>query len=281
MYGYITVNKGELKHREYDVYHSYYCGLCQVLKDKYGRKGQISLSYDMTFLVMLLTGLYEPKTGIKGVKCMAHPVEAKPARINKFTDYVADMSIILAYYKSKDDWLDDKEYTKLAYSKMLESECKEIKSKYPNKVKEIDKLLKKMGRKEKTEEKDVDLMAGMFGNVMAELFAYHNDVWEQSLRKIGFYLGKFVYIMDAYEDIEDDIKKGNYNPLLSYYKEEDFEEKCLNLLTMMIAECSKEFELLPIISHAEILRNILYSGVWTRYNIVHKKRQEKQVQDNE
>ncbi len=136
-----------------------------------------------------------------------------------------------------------------------------------------------MRKREKKLEKDMDTMAGMFGQVMAEVFSYRQDVWEPSLRKIGFYLGKFVYLMDAYEDIEDDIKKGSYNPFLSYYKDSDFEEKCEKLLTMMMAECSKEFELLPIISHAEILRNILYSGVWARYEIIRKTREEKVQKD--
>lgn len=279
MYGYVTVNKAELKFREYDIYHSYYCGLCQTLKSKYGKKGQISLSYDMTFLTVLLTGLYEPKTGIKGIKCFAHPGQKKPARINEFTDYVADMSIILAYYKSKDDWIDDKQYTKLAYSKLLKSKYEEITIKYPQKIKKIDYLLKKMRVREKKKEQDVDIMAGLFGEVTAEIFDYKKDVWEQSLRKVGFYLGKFIYLMDAYEDIEDDIKKGNYNPFFSFYKEADFEERAEKLLTMMMAECSKEFELLPIISHAEILRNILYSGVWTRYEIIRKTREEKVQKD--
>ncbi len=278
MFGYVTINKEELKLREFELYNSYYCGLCRKLKARYGNIGLASLSYDMTFLVVLLTGLYEPKTGIKGFKCIAHPFEKRPARINKITDYVTDMSIVLAYYKSKDDWVDDKEYIKLLYSKLLEGKCENIKGKYSKKVEKIDGLLKELRNREKASEDDIDIMAGMFGKVMAEVFAYKEDVWEKSLEKIGFYLGKFVYIMDAYEDIEEDIENGNYNPFLNYYKEGDFEEKTYKLLTMMMAECSKEFEMLPIISNAEILRNILYSGVWNRYEIIRKKRQEKQVQ---
>ncbi len=62
MFGYISINKAEMKFKDYDVYHSYYCGLCKVLKECYGRRGQVTLSFDMTFLVILLTGLYEPDT---------------------------------------------------------------------------------------------------------------------------------------------------------------------------------------------------------------------------
>lgn len=69
MFGYISINKAEMKFKDYDVYHSYYCGLCKVLKECYGRRGQVTLSFDMTFLVILLTGLYEPDTKTEMVRC--------------------------------------------------------------------------------------------------------------------------------------------------------------------------------------------------------------------
>ena len=80
--------------------------------------------------------------------------------------------------------------------------------------------------------------------------------------------------MDAYEDIEQDLKKGTYNPLKKRYEEPGFEEECRQILTMMMSECCKEFEQLPILQNVDILRNILYSGVWCRYEIVRKKRME-------
>lgn len=275
MFGYITINKAELKFKEFDVYHSYYCGLCRKLKEKYGVFGQATLSYDMTFLIILLTGLYDSKTTVKGYKCIAHPFAKQCARINEYTEYVADMNILLSYYKCKDDWIDEKKYIKLAYTKLLQGKYNKIEKRYSKKVKTIDGLLSEIQKKEKTQETNLDLMAGKFGGVMAEMFAYKEDIWENSLRKIGFYLGKFIYLMDAYEDIEEDIEKGTYNPFQSYYEDSDFEEKSTKLLTMMMAECSKEFELLPIIENVEVLRNILYSGVWNRYEVVREKRNEK------
>ena len=82
MYGYIVVNKQELKFREYDECRSYYCGLCEVLKKEYGRLGQISISYDMLFLILLLTGLYEPETTFYKSRCMIHPLEKHQVRRN-------------------------------------------------------------------------------------------------------------------------------------------------------------------------------------------------------
>ncbi len=98
------------------------------------------------------------------------------------------------------------------------------------------------------------------------------DEWQESLRTMGFFLGKFIYLMDAYEDVEEDMEKGRYNPLIRKFSDPDFEEEMKTTLTMMMAGCCKEFEKLPILENAEILRNILYSGVWYRYEMVSQKR---------
>ena len=70
MFGYIAINKAEMKFKDYDVYQAYYCGLCRRLKECYGKRGQLTLSYDMTFLIVLLTGLYEPKTVTGETRCI-------------------------------------------------------------------------------------------------------------------------------------------------------------------------------------------------------------------
>lgn len=101
MFGYIVINQSEMKFKEYDVYRSYYCGLCQSLKERYGVLGQLSLNYDMTFILMLLTGLYEPEEQEAQCRCVAHPLEKHPTRRNLFTDYVADMTVLFPAIKRR------------------------------------------------------------------------------------------------------------------------------------------------------------------------------------
>ena len=95
---------------------------------------------------------------------------------------------------------------------------------------------------------------------------------------MGFFLGKFIYLMDAYDDVEKDVEKGNYNPFAEEYIMEGFQEKVQQMLVMMMAETCREFEKLPIIKYTDILRNILYSGVWCRFETVSRQRKEKQNQ---
>lgn len=273
MFGYIAINKAEMKFKDYDMYHSYYCGLCKCLKENYGRRGQMTLTYDMTFLIVLLTGLYEPDTAVETVNCVAHPLEKHTARTNIYTDYAAAMNLVFSYYKCRDDWDDEHKRRSYMTAKLLKPKVNDISGKYPDKIARISSGLQKLSYYEKLGETDLDRMAGFFGNTMAEIFACRKDEWELSLRRIGFFLGKFIYLMDAYEDVEQDIRSQCYNPLKEAYKKDaDFAGNCRQILTLMMAECSREFEKLPILLHADILRNILYSGVWSRYTAVTDKR---------
>lgn len=273
MFGYIIVNKAEMKFKDFDIYQSFYCGICRDLKKKYGAWGQLSLSYDMTFLAILLTGLYDPETETGSCKCIAHPFENHPTRNNIFTAYAADMNLLFAHYKCEDDWKDEKKIGKLIYGRMLEGRTGKLKDRYREKIRTINLLMQEFSDTEKRRDADIDALSGLFGRVMGEIMAVREDEWAESLRRLGFFLGKFIYLCDAYEDIEQDIKKGRPNPLKGRYESADFEEECRTILMMMMSECCKEFERLPILENVEILRNILYSGVWGRYEAVREKRQ--------
>ncbi|MFP3155240.1 DUF5685 family protein [Lachnospiraceae bacterium ZAX-1] len=276
MFGYIIVNKPEMKFKEFDLYQSYYCGLCQTLRRQYGKIGQMTLSYDLTFLTLLLTSLYETDTKSDVCKCIAHPLQKHPYRENRFSAYAADMNLLLSYYQCMDDWIDERKYLKRAMAFFLKGKMGEITKCYPQKAEIVATMLEQIHKCEQGQEDNIDLVAGYFGQIMGEIFAVQNDEWESKLRHIGFFLGKYIYLMDAYEDIEKDRKTGNYNPLRKLYQTQKFEPECERILTMMMAECSKVFEKLPIVENIEILRNILYSGVWCRYEMVCKKRKETQ-----
>lgn len=279
MFGYILINKPEMKFREFDRYRSYYCGLCHKLKEKYGFSGQLTLSYDMTFLIMLLTGLYEPQNQYSFCHCLVHPIEKHPCSMNQFTDYCADLNLLLLWYKCMDDWQDEHNIPRLLYGKALQNKAHQIEKKYPDKAQVIEQKLKELHTCEEKKEPDIDIVAGLFGEITAEIFAYQKDSWEPDLRKMGFYLGKYIYILDAYEDLEADSKKNNYNPLIPYLKTKDFQRESHQILTMMMAECCKAFEKLPVLLDVEILRNILYSGIWTKFDIVTAKRNRKTEKD--
>ena len=266
MFGYIVANQNELRLREFNLYRSYYCGLCRDLKENYGRAGQMTLSFDTTFLALLLTSLYEPEDTVSERRCLIHPFQKHPTRQNAFTRYAADVNVILSYYSCMDDWQDEKKYRKRAMAALLSGSSRRAGAMHPEKAKKICECLEELHRMEAAGEKDLDKVSGCFGSLMEEIFVYKEDVWAEALRRMGFYLGKFLYLLDAYDDLDKDAAAGSYNPLLPLREREDFESFCQGILTMMIAESCKAFELLPIVENVDILRNILYCGIWSKYN---------------
>ena len=168
MFGYIVMNKPEIKFKDFDLYRSFYCGLCRELRERYGVTGQISLTYDMTFVILLLSGLYEPPTRKGTTRCVIHPVRKQPVRKNAVTEYAADMNVFLAYYKCEDDWKDEKKLLSFLYGKLLREKEKKAEERWYRKVDRIVSLLHELSEMEKSEEQDVDRVSGCFGKIMEE-----------------------------------------------------------------------------------------------------------------
>lgn len=274
MFGYININQKIMTEEDRKAYQAYYCGLCRQLKTSCGAKGQMLLNYDMTFLVVLLTGLYELANEASEITCALHPTKRKTVWINEATNYAADMNLILAYHNLIDDWKDDKAYSKKAFAKILDKDYARIMQKYPRQVAAVEEYMKRTEEVERRGEKNLDAVAGLSGEMLGEVFCWREDEWARELRTLGFYMGKFIYLMDAYEDYDADLQKGSYNPLISQMKErdEDMDTFIRLLLTSMMSECAKSFERLPILLHADILRNVLYSGVWSKYEFLQLKK---------
>ena len=267
MFGYICVNEQELKLKEYTAYRSFYCGLCRNLHQRYGRTAQMMLNYDLTFLALLLTGLYEPQTQQESHRCLLHPAGKHPMTENDAVSYAADMCVLLSYQKLMDDWQDERKAGRRAAAELLKSGYQRTAAQYPRQVKALEENIRLLHEAEQAKLTDIDYVSGLTGRFLAELFVWKEDIWQEDLRTMGFFLGKFIYLMDALEDVEKDRKKGNYNlfadsgRIWGCPKEEEIRQ----ILTGMMIESSRAFERLPVLEHAEIIRNILYSGVWCRY----------------
>jgi hypothetical protein len=262
MFGYVICNKKELSEAEQSRYQDVYCGLCKRLETRHGRLSRMSLNYDMTFLILFLSSLYEPQEYVKEFRCAFHPSHGKNAVYNKFTDYAADMTVALSYYKCLDDWEDERKLLSHGYANGLKSGYGEVKERYPRQCRSIEDGINELGRIEKSGNTLADAAVNCFGRLMSELFVVEEDFWGNSLRSFGFHLGKFIYLMDATLDYEKDRKKGNYNPLgLMGKKPEDMAEP----LSIIIGSAADEFEKLPLVQDVNILKNILYGGVWQKY----------------
>lgn len=276
MFGFIVANGNALTDAQLERYRGCYCGLCRALKERHGNLSRMTLNYDMTFLILLLTAMYEPEeTGASG-RCMVHPAHRRSWWRSRFTDYAADMNVALAYHNCVDDYLDDKKILSLAESKLLKKHYDAAASRWPAQCEAIERCMAELAEIETERSGDPDAAANSFGRLMGALFACEEDsVWSPRLAAFGAALGRFIYLMDACVDFEKDLKKGGYNPLVYVHEYADgvlTDEEKTGILKMLIGECTAEFERLPIVQDADILRNVLYSGVWTQYALAQEKK---------
>lgn len=262
MFGYVVCSKAELTKEEQDRYQSAYCGLCRELRNKYGQAARMCLTYDMTFLALFLSALYEPEETCKEIRCVVHPTQKRPMLNSVFVEYAADMSILVTYFQCLDDWNDEKKFRSFNYAKKLEKFLPDIEMKYPRQYRHVKEKYEVLAALEKQKGDVSDEIINCSGELISEIFVFKEDYWSGCLRKFGYELGRFIYLMDAVIDYEKDKKSGNYNPFLKTMMDM---EQAEHVLKIMIGNAVEQFDLLPIVQDENIFKNILYGGVWTQY----------------
>lgn len=265
MFGYLAADSSCLTADELERYKACYCGLCRSLKENRGQISRLTLNYDMTFLILLLSSLYEPEETEGENTCIAHCVSKKKWWRNEFSVYASDMNVALAYLKCLDDIADEKKISgymgSAAYKKSFES----IKLKYPRQVGAMEKSIRLLRETEQAHEENPDKAAASFGYLMGSVFVFREDEWKEPLFELGDWLGRYIYLLDACMDLEDDAASGNYNPLKKYAGMENG-ERFREYLKLYLSEAVRRFEYLPIVKDYSILRNILCVGAWQKFN---------------
>lgn len=266
MFGYITANMNAMDADRITRYRSWYCGLCHALKERHGTVSRLTLNYDMTFLVMLLSSVYQCQPESESERCAAHPFRQHRYFCNDFSDYAADMNILLTYHNLMDDWQDDHNVISRCEAGLFKKAGQRAAAEHPRQSKAVLDGLDALAAAEANGELRPDIPADAFGGIMAELFAVYEDEHAPALRDFGRALGRFIYIMDACMDFDSDLRHMRYNPLTAM-THADFEPT----LTMLAAECTASFDALPVTSDKDIMENILYTGMWAKYSMKYMK----------
>ena len=261
MFGYMIANPNDLNEAEKQRYNEIYCGLCYRLGKQHGQLARLGVTYDLTFLILLLASLYEPAEKQGTLHCPAHPVHKHPYTVNRFTDYAADLTIALTYYKCLDDWQDEHQWLKRGYAGLLKSAYAKVKTRLPRQCEMIQACMQDLNRIENAKGSP-DEATQTFGRLMGECFVESEDLWSGMLRQMGSQLGHFIYLMDAFMDYDEDIKKGTYNPLVVLGAKPHQLPEALNIYMGMAADV---FERLPLVQDLHLLRSIVYNGVWQKY----------------
>ena len=272
MFGHVQANLADLSEEEKKRYRAAYCGLCHTLGKRHGFWTRLALTYDLTFLSLLLSSLYEPEETCGSCRCVAHPCKKHCHVSSPCTEYAADMTIALMYYKCLDDWQDDKRLSAYFVAKYLKKKYERVKQLWSEQCNIIEQELTNIAKAESDPHASADDAANSFGRLMAGLFVYKKDMWQKPLQCLGYGLGRFIYFADAAIDYKRDKRKGSYNPLV---KLEILPENLQPTLKLLMGEASQAFEFLPLVQDAHLLKNILYSGIWINYDRAMRKKRKK------
>lgn len=264
MFGFVVANTEKLSPEQLLRYRALYCGLCRKIGERHGECARIALTYDLVFLAIVLSSVYDGEI-LKQEKdtCVAHPTQKKDYIYDSFTDYASDMNIALAYYNYLDDWQDDKSIKARLQAHLLGKGMHTAKQLYPRQIHCVEQCLHDLHEAERRDESDPEIPANIFGTLLGELFRYEETELGDRLFDFGCALGRFIYLMDAFVDLKKDIKKQKYNPLVRYTG-----EQILPMLDIQMAQCAELFSLLPVRKDKDLCENILYSGVWSKAELI-------------
>ncbi len=261
MFGFVTANWKELDASQRERYGAVYCGICRSIHSRASGLARVTLSYDMAFLALLHMSLYEPEERAGKNRCMLHASPPTPWIANACIDYAADMNVALAYYKAMDDVQDEGKPSAKLLAKALKPHLEPVEARFPRQCAAIRECIVQLNALEEAGTENPDLPASCFGRLMAELMVWTDDQWSETLRSLGFWLGRFIYLADAMLDYDRDKRKKQYNPLL--FREKD-PQKWKEYLVLAMARCTESYEKLPLVQDKALLDNIVYSGVWVR-----------------
>lgn len=266
MFGYVKACKPELKIKEYETYKAVYCSLCKKLGKSYGVLSRFTLSYDFTFLAILNMSLQDGCDGFERKRCAFNPL--KKCNYCKNLDAIdmpAAAAMIMLYYKILDNISDEHGFKKFKYwciKPLFSRAHKKAAKKYPQIEEAVAEYIAAQSSLEKAGCTSIDEAADPTAKVMEKILVLcsRDEMQQRVLQRMGYCLGRYIYLLDAAIDLSEDIKKGGYN-VLKNVDEKEVKERIKCQLYFCTNEAARAFELLDIKKYKTILGNIIYLGL--------------------
>lgn len=266
MFGYVKACKPELKIKEYETYKAVYCSLCKKLGKSYGVLSRFTLSYDFTFLALLNMSLQDTCDGFHQKRCVFNPL--KKCNYCKNLDAVdmpAAAAIIMLYYKILDNISDERGFKKFGYwclKPIFSRAHKKAAKNYPYIEQVVSEYIMAQNKLETGNCTSIDAAADPTAKVMEEILSFcsKDEMQKRVLSRLGYCIGRYIYILDAAVDLEEDIKKGSYN-VLKLVDKDEIKDRISRQLYFCTNEAARAFELLDIKKYKTILGNIIYLGL--------------------
>lgn len=277
MFGYIMPDKKELKIKEFELFRSYYCGLCKSMGRSFGVMSRLTLNYDSVFLGLLLSSLNKEDLVLKRESCIANPMKKKwIVKESPHVDYAADINVLLTYYKLKDNVLDEGSSLSRLMSIAFLNGYKRAAARNPMIDNVIKASLASQHELEKKKCTSIDAAAEPFADMMKYILRSGYKGNDMSVIRVlewsGYNLGKWIYMIDAFDDLERDVKSGSYNPLLLQYGFDGSDVKTFRaairdevkvVVLQTLSQVADSMELLEL-KNKGIIDNIIYEGLYKK-----------------
>lgn len=270
MFGFIRPIKPELRVREAERFQSVYCGLCHTIRARYGHLHTMFLSYDMTFMALVLASLEEESPPPVRRRCAASPVRPKvvcPAGAG--LERAADLSVLLNYHKLRDTIADERGGKRQAARMlcgMAGPAYRKARARLPEEDAVMAGCLAELSEIEKARTPSLDRPADTFARLLAGAVPQTDDATMRILRQMFYHTGRWVYLIDACADLKDDLESGAYNPVALRFglTEPDLapvRETLEITLQRSLADIYNAFQLLEVYRDRELLENIIGLGM--------------------
>lgn len=270
MFGFIRPVKSELRVREADRFQQVYCGLCHAIRARYGRFYTLFLSYDMTFFALVAGAEREGTPPPCRKRCDAHPLLKRPcAAPDDALALAADVSVLLSYHKFRDSLADEKGAKRLLAWLLCglgKRGYQRARARLPDADREIVAALDDLQAIEREKCPSMDRAADASARMTAAVVPRTGDARERVLRQMFYHIGRWVYLLDAAQDVAEDLEQGNYNPVVLRYDLRtpdltEIKDALERTLERSLADVCMAFDLLDAQRDAELIRNIIFLGM--------------------
>ena len=279
MFGYVIIDKPNILIKDYQTYRSYYCGLCKAIGKRTGQLMRFSLNYDIVFLALLAYNYEDRDPVFKKGHCPVHPIrKIEYVDDEEIFSKIADVNTILGYYKVEDDVVDEGKHKGIKQG--LKGYYKKAAKRLPDFAESVRVGYEKLREKEKNEQ-DVEALADVFGQMLMKAADAVTDKADALLRRLLYNVGKWIYVIDAVDDVKKDYEKQNFNPFLREIKSwndtvyDEVEQKARPVLYECIASVRECYDKMHIEISEGALSNVIYMGLKARTESVLQSRGQK------
>lgn len=271
MFGYVIPDKPNMFIKDFYAFRAFYCGLCKAIGKQSNTLMRFTTNYDATILNVLVHNLLDKKVEYKPQRCILHPLRKRDMIcVDEVTLAVADINTLLTYYKIKDNILDnDKKFKSKTAKLFVNKSYKKAKKRHPFASKIIEEEYLNLNTLEKENCSSIDKVSHCFASMLERLGVYLTKNESYEAKTVFYCLGKWVYLIDALDDLDKDASKNRYNPWIAnngeFTNSTEFIEKNRENITAILKNTiillKENYDKLPMPVQEGVLTNTFYYGL--------------------